>query len=116
MYVLARVTVRVFLTMFALIAASTASAVTIRIDTTPGTSLQGPFGEPASPFFGQTLTPPLEATLLTSFAFFLEGFNDPGPVIFQGVVVEWDQSSFRPTGAELFQSGLRATAGGGGLQ
>lgn len=116
MYLLARVTLRLLLIIVSLIAASTASAGTITIDTTPGTSFQGPFGEPpASPFFGQTITPPLGADLLTSFTFFLErGSNDP--VVFQGVVVEWDPSSFQPTGPDLFLSGLQSTAGSAALQ
>jgi hypothetical protein len=96
-------------------AINTAQAITT-IDTTPGDSFQGPFGEPQSPFFGQTITVPENDNVLTDFTFFVEGFNDPGSVDFVAIVSEWDSANFRPQESILFQSETQSTTKGGGLE
>ncbi|MFM6305299.1 PEP-CTERM sorting domain-containing protein [Planktothrix sp.] len=88
----------------------------ITIDTTPGNSFQGPFGEPASPFFGQTLTVPENDNVLTDFTFFIEGFNDVDSIDFVAIVSEWDSVNFRPQESILFQSEVQSTAQNGGLE
>lgn len=111
-----RIVERLLLTLALLATTSLASAARIIIDTTPGTSFQGPFGEPGAAFFGQTFTLPLNAKYLTSFTFFVDGFDEPGPVEFEAVVRRWNGTLFQPVGPDLFRSSLVSTTPHVGLQ
>jgi hypothetical protein len=85
-----------------------AQALTL-IDTSTswsGSDTIGPFGQPNTATFGQTLTVPGGDTVLDGFSFLLQQ-NSASAIQFAGYVMAWDGS--KATGPILYQSGPQAT-------
>ncbi len=86
--------------------ASTTQALTT-IDTTPGNSTNGFFGQQSpTKTFGQTITVPLADTTLNSFSVVMASV--PATVVFRGEVYAWDGT--KVTGANLYESAPMSTA------
>ena len=85
--------------------AATRQALTT-LDTTPGNATSGPFGQPTTQTFGQTITAPLTDTVLNSFSIVMASV--PATVVFRGEVYAWNGT--RVTGAALYESGPTSTA------
>lgn len=85
------------------------------IDTTPmwnATNAVSPFGEQNTATYGQTITAPAGAPILTSFSFFLDDYMNPDTADFQAYVFAWDGQ--KATGPALFQSSPISTTNNNG--
>ena len=98
---------------------ATASArATTLIDTTPGTTIIGNFGEPNSATYGQTITAPAVDHVLTDFTFYMDDYltlASPEFVNFEAYVYGWDTVNFHTTGPALFASAPLSSTNNGGL-
>ncbi len=72
----------------------------------------GTFGEPNTATYGQTITVGATDTFLTDFSFRMRTF-DGATSRFEGIVMKWDQATFRAVGPVLFSSGLKTNTGPG---
>ena len=88
--------------------ALSASANAQSIDTTPqwdGIQLSGDWGVPNTATYGQTITPTVGQTRLSSFAFQLSQTNGTAPQ-YQAFVYQWDATNQRITASALFSSSV----------
>ena len=87
------------------------------VDTTPAwngiTDLRN-FGENGSSTYGQVFTVPTGETTVTAFTFYLNDFDQNVPINFAGYIKAWDGT--KAVGANLYESGLRATTGALGFE
>jgi len=96
-----------------LIGNTPAAAITV-VDTTPANTSVGPFGEPNTATYGQTITAPLVDHVLTDFTFYLNDSVNPDFIDFQAYVYAWDATNHWTVGPALYASGPLSTSNNGG--
>lgn len=65
-----------------------------------------PFGDPVTPFYGQSLTIPVGGGSLISYEIVIQPLS--GTSLFRSWVFAWDEANSRMTGTALYQSGQRS--------
>jgi hypothetical protein len=83
-----------------------------------GNAVIGPWGEPNSATFGQTITVPAVDNTLANFTFFVDDYTvgvpeefDQDVIDYQAFVYAWDVVNNHATGPALYSSGPLATIG-----